>query len=415
LPVISNWKGSIYRLCIFNGKEAETATARARNIQGQHCTSETEQLSTLETDSYLAHFKHSKPQVNHLTTPNTQPSISHQNMCRSYTIVYTNCGHSVHHPDLCPMAQQRRPITACHGWKNPMRETFQGEDEDCPTCQDTRTLRITQEPWTNRNNGEDVPIRLRRDSLSQRYVPTPPPVYTSRYDYGSGYGYAEEAEERRAGDPDPSPREVYRRVADWADRVPVPHAPPGSANTRREMELYRPREQDHSRRVGGSSSRHSAVGSQVSRSSTRRRDIYDVHHDRHRHPKTEDSSHSSYYLRASDEERRSSLPARRRGYPPSLVSAAHAHDDYELSETRISFNPNGAEVIRTSTWRLEYQQPGQSTQAENTGNTEKQNRRVGANHDASVRRGQSNHSGSGYVAYSRGPQSSPSQSHRRMQ
>jgi hypothetical protein len=343
-------------------------------------------------------------EVYHLTTPNTLLSISQPKMCRSYTIVYTNCGHSIHHPDLCLIAQQRRPISACRGWKNPMRETFQGEDEDCPICQDTRTLRITQEPWTN---------RLRRDSLSQRYVPTPPPVYTSRYDYGSGYGYADE-EERRAGDPDPSPREVYRRVADWADRVPVPHAS-GSANTRREMELYRPREQDHSRRVEDSSSRHSGVGSQASRSSTRRRDIYDVHHDRHRHPRTEDSSHSSYYLRASDEERRSSLPARRRGYPPSLVSAAHAHDDYELSETRISFNPNGAEVIRTSTWRLEYQQQGQPTHTEAAGNTEGQNRQVGANYDASVRRGQSNHSGSGYGAYYRGPQSSPSQSHRRMQ
>jgi hypothetical protein len=274
------------------------------------------------------------------------------------------------------MAQQRRPITACRGWKNPMHETFQGEDEDCPDCQNTRTLRIIQQPWTNRNNGEDVPIRLRRDSLSQRYVPTSPPVYTSRYDYGSGYGYAEEEEEeRRAGDPDPSPREVYCRVADWGDRVPALHAA-GSANTRREMELYRPREQDHSRGVERSSSRHSGVGSQVSRSSTRRRDIYDVNPHEHRHPRTEDSSHNSHYLRASDEERRSSLPARRRGYPPSLPSVAHTHDGYALSETRISVNADGTEVTRTSTWRLEYQQQGHSTQAESAGDTEEQNQRV---------------------------------------
>jgi hypothetical protein len=332
-------------------------------------------------------------------------------MCRSYTIVYTNCGHSVHHPDLCQIAQQRRPITACRGWKNPMHETFRGGDEDCPTCQNTRTLRITQQPWTNRNNGEDVPIRLRRDSLSQRYVPTPPPVYTSRFEYGSGYGYAEEEEERRAGDPNPSPREVYRRIADWADRVPAPHVS-GSVNTRRELEFYRPREQDHSRRVEGSSSRHYRAESQVPQSSTCRHDIYDVHPHGHRHPRTKDSSHSSYYLHASDEEHRGSLPARRRGYPPSLPSVAHTHDGYALSETRISLNADGTEVTRTSTWRLEYQQQGHSTQAESAGDTEEQNRRVGANYDAPVRRGQSNHSGSGYVAYYRGPQS-PSPPYRR--
>jgi hypothetical protein len=199
-----------------------------------------------------------------------------------------------------------------------MRATFQGEDEDCPTCQDTRIFRITQQPWTDRNNGDDVPTRLRRGSLSQRYVPTPPPIYTARFEFGSGYGYAED-EGRREVDPDPSPREMHRRIADWADRLPAPQVA-GSANTRREMQLYRPREPERFRRVEGSASHHSGVESHTSRSSRRRSDIYDLRSERYPHPRTEDSNQSSYYLRASDEERRGSLLARRHGYPPSLPS-----------------------------------------------------------------------------------------------
>jgi hypothetical protein len=332
---------------------------------------------------------------------------SQQKMCRSYTIVYTNCGHSVHHPHLCEVAQQRRPISACRGWTNPMRETFQGEDEDCPACQDTRILRITQQPWTNRNNGDDVPIRLRRDSLSQRYVPTPPPIYTSRFEYGSGYGYAED-ERRREIDPDPSPREVRRRIADWADHVPAPQVS-GSANTTREMQLYRPREQDRFRRAEGSSSHHSGVESHTSPSSRRRSDIYDLRRSMHRQPRSEDSSQSSHYFRASDEERRS-----RYGYPPSLPSAASTHDSYALSETRISVNAAGTEVTRTSTWRLEYQQQDQPDHTEDSRNTAEQSRQAGVDYDSSVRRGQDVHNGSGDMSCIRGPHSPLSPSQRRI-
>jgi hypothetical protein len=328
-------------------------------------------------------------------------------MCRSHTIVYTNCGHSVHHPHICQVAQQRRLISACRGWTNPMRATFQGEDEDCPTCQDTRIFRITQQPWTDRNNGDDVPTRLRRGSLSQRYVPTPPPIYTARFEFESGYGYAED-EGRREVDPDPSPREMHRRIADWADRLPAPQVA-GSANTRREMQLYRPREPERFRRVEGSASHHSGVESHTSRSSRRRSDIYDLRSERYPHPRTEDSNQSSYYLRASDEERRGSLPARRHGYPPSLPSVARTHDSYALSETRISVNAAGTEVTRTSTWRLQYQQQEQSDETENVGNTE-----AGANYGSSVRRGQDSHRGSGDMAYFRGPQSPLSPLQRRI-
>jgi hypothetical protein len=338
---------------------------------------------------------------------------SQQKMCRSYTIVYTNCGHSVHHPHLCDVAQQRRPISACRGWTNPMRETFQGEDEDCPACQDTRVLRIAEQPWTNRNNGDDVPIRLRRDSLSQRYVPTSPPVYTSRFEQASGYGYTED-ERRREGDPDPSPREVHRRITDWADRIPAPQIS-GSENTRREMQLYRPREQDRFRRVEGSQSRHSGVESHTSRSSRRRSDIYNLRRFGHRPPRSEDSSQSSHYLRASDEERRESLSSRRHGYPPSLPSVSHTRDSYALSETRMSVNAAGTEVTRTSTWRLEYQQQDQSDRAENVGNTVEQSRQAGADYDLSVRRGQDIHGRSGGMLYLRGPQSPLSPSQRRIQ
>jgi hypothetical protein len=357
------------------------------------------QIYDIKTRTNLGH------QTAHLATQ--------QKMCRSYTIVYTNCGHSVHHPYLCEAAQQRRPISACRGWTNPMRETFQGEDEHCPACQDTRLLRITQQPWTIRNNGDDVPIRLRRDSLSQRYVPTPPPVYTSRFEQGSGYGYAED-ERRRDSDPDPSSREVHRRITDWADHVTAPQVS-DSRNLRREMQSYRPREQDRFRRVEGSPSRHSGVESHTSRASRRRSNIYDLRRSRHRQPRSEDSSQSSHYFRASDEEHRSSLPDRRHGYPPSLPSAASTHDSYALSETRTTVNAAGIEVTRTSTWRLEYQQQDQSHHTEDFRNTVEQSRQAGVGYDSSVRRGQGVHSGSGDMAYIRGPQSPLSPSQRRIQ
>jgi hypothetical protein len=283
-----------------------------------------------------------------------------------------------------------------------MRETFQGEDRDCPECQDAARLRIAQQPWTNRNNLDDVPIRLRRDSLPQRYIPTPPPAYASRVGYTSRYGYAED-EGRRAADPDPSPREVYRRVADWADHVPAPQAT-GSTNTRREVELYRSHEHSHSRRAESSSSRHSGVESHVSRSSRHRSNIYDPPSERHPHPRTEDSSsHSSHYMRASDEERR-----RRYGYPPSLPSVP---DGYEISETSIYISSDGTEVTRTSTWRQEYQQQDQPGYAQDTGDTEEQNRITRSNYASSAHRGDTR--SVSVTSSSRGPP--PQQQQRRLQ
>jgi hypothetical protein len=279
-----------------------------------------------------------------------------------------------------------------------MRESFQGEDGDCPECQETARLRIAQQPWTNRNNLDDVPIRLRKDSLPQRYIPTPPPAYASRAMYGSGYGYAED-DGRRAADPDPSPREVYRRVADWADHVPTPQAT-GSANTRREMQLYRPRDQGHSRRAESSSSRHSGAESHASHSSRHRSNIYDPRSERHPHSRTEDSSsQSSRYMRASDEEHH----RRRYGYPPSLPSVP---DGYEISETSIYINDDGTEVTRISTWRHEYQQQDQPEHGED------QNRQRAASHASSARSRRSTHSGS-VASSSRGPP--PQQQQRRLQ
>jgi hypothetical protein len=279
-----------------------------------------------------------------------------------------------------------------------MSESFQGEDGDCPACQEAARVRIAQQPWTNRNNLDDVPIRLRRDSLPQRYIPTPPPAYASIVGYGSGYGYAED-EGRR--DPDPSPREVYRRVADWADHVPAPQVS-GSTNPRREMELYRPRvprDQGHSRRAESSSSRHSGAESHASRSSRHRSNIYDPRSERHPHSRTEDSSsHSSRYMRTSDGEYR-----RRYGYPPSLPSVP---DGYEISETSIYINDDGTEVTRISTWRQEYQQQDQP------GYGEDQTRQRAASHASSARSRRSTRSES-VASSSRGPP--PQQQQRRLQ
>lgn len=270
-------------------------------------------------------------------------------MCRSFTIRYTNCGCVVHHPDLCYFAQQRRPVLPCQGWRDIHHEYFQAEDGDCPECARRNNRRVAQEPWTNRNNGEDVPIRLRRDSLPQRYVPTPPPVYTSRYQYGSGYGsgYGYGDEGRRQTDSDPSQREVHRRVADWAEHVPPATHVPGPASTIREPELYRPRRRGHSRRADNRSPRRSASASgadSYAASSRRRSNIYDPRSERHPHSRTEVSGRSSHYAGSSEQE-----PRRRYGYPPSLPPVSDT--TFEFRHTTTGVDENGNEVTRTSIWR----------------------------------------------------------------
>ncbi|KAH0289221.1 hypothetical protein M436DRAFT_64409 [Aureobasidium namibiae CBS 147.97] len=320
-------------------------------------------------------------------------------MCRSFTIGHTNCGHNVHHPALCYFAQPRRPVLPCQGWRDTYREYYQAEDGDCPVCARENTRRVVREPWTNRNNGGDVPIRLRRDSLPQRYVPTPPPVYTPRYQhgsgYGSGYGYGDEG--RRAADPDPSQREVRRRVADWAEHVPPATHVSAPASSRREVKLYRPREHNHSHRARSLSSHHpasaSGAESHVSHSSRHRSNIYSPRSERHPRSRTEDNSHSSYYPHRSEQE-----PRRRSGYPPPLPPAPDT--SLEISQTTTYIDEDGSQVTETSTWisveenHLEY--------------AEEQSRPVGSSHAASSRaasshRESNSHSEGGHGTFYRYP------------
>jgi len=327
------------------------------------------------------------------------PSIPQQKMCRSFTIGYTNCGHDVHHPALCSFAQQRRPVWPCEGWRSTYREYYQAEDGDCPECARMNARRVVQEPWTNRNNGEDVPIRLRRYSLPQRYVPTPPPVYTSRHQYGSGYGsgYGHGNEGRRAADPDPSQREVHRRVADWAEHVPRPTHISAPASSRREVQLYRPREHNDSHRARSSSSHHSASASGAEshayRSSRHRSNIYDPRPERHPHPRTEDNSHSSYYPHHSEQE-----PRRRHGYPPSLPPAPDT--SFEVSQTTTYIDEDGSQVTETTTYI--------SVEEHHPEHAEEQSRSVGSSHASSSRAGSSHrrsnsHSEGGHRRFYRYP------------
>jgi len=335
-----------------------------------------------------------KPSVSR--TEGRSPSISQQKMCRSFTIEHTNCGHNVHHPMLCTFAQQRRPVLPCQGWKDTRREYYQAEDTNCTVCARRNARRVAEEPWTNRNNGEDVPIRLRRDSLPQRYVPTPPPVYTSRYQYGSGYGseYGYGDEGRRAADPDPSQREVHRRVADWAEHVPPPTHISAPASSRREVELYRPREHNHSHRARSSSSHHSASASgnesHVSRSSRHRSNIYDPRSEIHPRSRTQDSYHGSNYPRHSDQE-----PRRRHGYPPSLPPAPDT--TLEVSQTTTYIDEDGSQVTETSTYiSVEEHRPERAEEQSRSSH-------AASSRAASSHRGSNSHSESGHSRFYRYP------------
>ncbi|KAG9588377.1 hypothetical protein KCU77_g7478, partial [Aureobasidium melanogenum] len=224
-----------------------------------------------------------------------------------------------------------------------MGEFLQAEDRNCPRCEEQPVLRISQTPWRTPDNAylqEDVPIRSRRGSLPQRYVPTPPPAYTRGYEYVSGYGYGEIQSRRARGDPDPSPNEVQRRISEWARRVPAGPPPASLASTGRE--LYRLREHDRAR-TASSSSHHYDPGVETHAPSHRRRqsDIYDP---RCSHAGTVsraelESDQSTHYISASDEERRNSQSTRHPRYPPSVRSAADSSafrkdDDFEFTATR---------------------------------------------------------------------------------
>lgn len=319
-------------------------------------------------------------------------------MCKSFAVNYTNCGHTIRDPWLCQIAECRRPVYACPGWSDPLREVLQVQDRDCPPCEDQAALR-TNTPWRssdNHNFGEDVPIRSRRGSLPQRYVSTPPPANTRSYEYISGYGYGASESRGARGDPDPSQHEVNRRVSEWANRVPP--GPPASSRASTERELYRPREHDRVHTIS-SSRRHSSAGveSHASRHHRRQSDIYD--------PRRSDAGHNSRavlgtdestnYIRASDEERRRSQPIRRPRHPPSFPSAAegpatHVYDDSELTVTTTHIMADGTEVVREFSYGIEYQ----STHPED----------ISAGEYQVIRRGRGIYGGSGDMGYPRGPQ-----------
>lgn len=301
-------------------------------------------------------------------------------MCRSSRITY-NCGHVVRIPDLCQAAQWQRPVYACSGWDDPLRELPGTLNKDCPRCE-------------------------RRGGLPQRYAPTPTAAHTRVHEYGSGYGY-EESESRGArGDPDPSSHEVRRRVSEWANQVP-PGAPPTShASIARE--LYRPHEHDRVRTIP-SSRRHSSAGveSHESRHHRRQRDIYDLRRPDTGHvSRTEfESDQSTRYIRASDDDRRSSQTTRRPHERPFSTSADdnsayHRYDDSVVEVTETHLTGDGTEITRATTYRIEQH----SAHPENISFADSQSKRTGEGYRGATRRGRGIYGGSGGMAYLRGPQ-----------
>lgn len=290
-------------------------------------------------------------------------------MCRSCTTSYTNCGHVVRIPDLCHTAQWRRPVYACWGWDDPLREFFQAKSGDCPRCQHQTVLRLSQTSWrsfVNENARGDVPILNRRGSLQQRYVPTPPPAYMRGYEYGSGYVYGENDTREARGNPDPSSHEIRRRVSEWANRVP-PGAPPAShAST--ERELYRSHEHDRAPAVS-TSRRHSSAGieSHAPRHHRRQSDIYDPRRTDAGHVSRAelDSDQRTRCTRASDGERRTSQSTGHLHGAPSVAgsSAVHKYDDSVVEVTETHVRADGAEVTRTTRYRIEQQSTCQRTPA----------------------------------------------------
>ncbi|KEQ66693.1 uncharacterized protein M437DRAFT_62872 [Aureobasidium melanogenum CBS 110374] len=336
-------------------------------------------------------------------------------MCRCFTTSYTRCGHEERVQWLCQTAEWRRPVYACRGWDDPMRQFHQAEDRDCPRCEEQQMLRMTQTPRRRSENAYlqgDVPIRNRRGSLPQRYLPTPPPAYTRGYEYISGYRYGESQSTRPRGDPDPSPNEVQRRVSEWARRVPAGPPPASLASTARE--LYRPHGNDRVHTVSSSSQHPSAgVESHVSRHRRRQSDIYDPRRSNAGTVSRAElgSDQSARYIRASDEERRNTHPTTRPRYPRSAQSAAdtsafHRDGDFEFTVTR-HFVGDGTEFIQSITYAQE-QEPARS---EDMSTTNHQTRGTGELYP-SERRGRGVHGGSGGMALFRGSQP-PQPPHRR--
>lgn len=329
-------------------------------------------------------------------------------MCRSFTISYTRCGHEVRHPFLCQAAGSQKAVYPCRGWDNPMREFLQAEDAHCPRCEEQPVPRITQTPWRSSENDnlqQDVPIRSRRGSLPQRYVPTPPPAYTRGYEYVSGYGYGESQSRGARGDPDPSPNEVQRRVSEWARRVPA--GPPPASLARTERELYRPLEHDRARTVSSSSHHYDpGVQSHAPRHRRRQSDIYDPRrsHTGNVSRAELESDQSTHYIRATDEERRNSQSTRRPRHPPSVRSVADSSafrrdDDFEFTATR-HLVADGMEFIETITYGSEHQ----SVRSEDISTTHNQTRGTEGIQARAERRGRGIYGGSGGMAYLRGPQ-----------
>lgn len=180
----------------------------------------------------------SKRQPRLETKNSVYPSRYRSTMCIANVVNHTSCGHTSKTPLYCP---RRRGAAQwpCPDWDR--REYFQAQNKDCHLCE----IRLPQVPSVTASRSleatedtEEEPLRIRRGSLPDRYIPTPPPIPVS------GYG----VDEQRAGAADerPAVAESDVRISAWVDEVYRPRSPERlHANIR--VEVYRPCGSDNDR------------------------------------------------------------------------------------------------------------------------------------------------------------------------